>query len=158
MAPWIIPALVVIGLILLYLEFFLPGGILGIASAVVLVISVVLVFQEYGTFWGMAASLGLLIVVTGVLRYWMATFHRSLFGKRISNLDEVGDDEFLTGLRSLVGKTGRTTTEVHPSGKADIEGVKYDVVAAIGTIPAGTQIEVQAVEGLRIIVSPVETE
>lgn len=157
MPSWIIPALIVLGLILLYLEFFLPGGILAVGASIFLLVATILVFVHHGPIWGSITALVILAFVALLLRFWMGTFHRSFLGKRITIQNEVGEDEYLSSLPSLLGKTGHTVTELHPSGKAIIDGEKYDVVSPIGVIPPGTAIIVQSIEGIRISVMPMKT-
>ena len=53
----------------------------------------------------------------------------------------------------LIGKKGRTLTSLHPSGKVEIEGEKYDTVSEGGYIQINETVEVIRVEGYRIVVS-----
>ena len=52
----------------------------------------------------------------------------------------------------LVGRTGIVTTELRPSGTADIDGKPVDVVSEGAFLPKGTQIRVVTVEGARVVV------
>ena len=56
----------------------------------------------------------------------------------------------------LVGKRGRTTTQLTPSGKADVEGDLYDVVSQGLLVPKSTNIEVVEVIGNKIVVREVK--
>ncbi|MDF1869852.1 MAG: hypothetical protein P1U30_05630 [Phycisphaerales bacterium] len=56
------------------------------------------------------------------------------------------------------GNTGTTTTDLRPSGQADILGNLTDVVAEFGYIEAGTPIRVTAVESFRIVVDRISVE
>ena len=56
------------------------------------------------------------------------------------------------------GNTGTTTTDLRPSGQADILGNLTDVVAEFGYIEAGTPIRVTAVESFRIVVDRISEE
>ncbi|MCL4748405.1 MAG: hypothetical protein KJZ83_23780 [Burkholderiaceae bacterium] len=51
-----------------------------------------------------------------------------------------------------LGKTGRTTTPLHPSGIVEIEGHRLDVVSEGDLIEPGQQVEVIRVDGNRIVV------
>lgn len=57
-----------------------------------------------------------------------------------------------------VGHTGVATTDLRPSGQADINDHLIDVVAEFGYIEAGTPIRVSAVESLRIVVDRVSQD
>lgn len=54
--------------------------------------------------------------------------------------------------KALVSQTGILTTDLRPSGKAEINGKSYQVVAESGFINSGAEIEVIDVEGVRILV------
>jgi membrane-bound serine protease (ClpP class) len=54
--------------------------------------------------------------------------------------------------QDLVGKTGTAITVLRPSGMAEIDGEKIDVVADGDYIPAQARIRVKAVAGPRVIV------
>lgn len=151
---WVIVATFLFGLTFLWLEFYLPGGIMGLIGGVIISVGVLLVFGEFGFQIGSLVALGAVIVVSLMLWFWMRTFRRSLFGRQVTLNAEVGHDENLTKLAELVGKTGKTTSPILPSGKAVINGEKHDVVAQMGGIDSGVEIEVVRVDGISIVVRP----
>ena len=55
--------LVILGIITIGLEFFLPGGILGVLGIGVLIVAIVLSFTHYGSSAGLALSAGVIITV-----------------------------------------------------------------------------------------------
>jgi len=55
-------------------------------------------------------------------------------------------------MQYLLGKAGTTLTPLRPSGNADFDGVRLDVVSRGEFIDPGTPIEVIEVEGNRIVV------
>ncbi|HEX6266648.1 MAG TPA: NfeD family protein, partial [Burkholderiales bacterium] len=75
---------------------------------------------------------------------------RTPFGRRLI-LDTGlahGEEEHLRWL----GKRGRAATPLRPSGIADIEGARVDVVSDGELIDPGTPVEVTRVDGNRIVV------
>jgi membrane-bound serine protease (ClpP class) len=52
----------------------------------------------------------------------------------------------------LLGATGVTLTDLHPAGAAEIDGLRIDVVAEAGYLPAGTNIVIVSDEGYRRVV------
>lgn len=153
---WVILFLLILGFTLLFVEFYVPGGVLGSAGVVSLAVSLLLIFFEYGLFWGSCSSITVIVVVAFLLHHWMETFQRSFFGRRMVLNTEVADDVFYDTLKSLVGSRGTTSSPLRPSGTAVIEGKKYDVVAEVGLINSGTDVEVVKVEGINVVVRPVE--
>lgn len=57
--------------------------------------------------------------------------------------------------RDLVGRAGVAVTTLRPAGKAEIDGVQYDVVSQSGFIEPGRSVRVLEVSGNRIVVEPV---
>jgi membrane-bound serine protease (ClpP class) len=58
---------------------------------------------------------------------------------------------------ALIGKTGKTTTPLHPAGIAQIEGERIDVVSEGELIDAGELISVVRVDGNRVVVRRVDS-
>ena len=61
-----------------------------------------------------------------------------------------------TPQEELVGKTGKTMTDLRPAGTAWIEGRPVDVVAEGVFLKKGAMVKVIAVEGMRVVVRQVE--
>jgi membrane-bound ClpP family serine protease len=61
-------------------------------------------------------------------------------------------------LAFFVGKTGEATTTLRPSGIAEFDGVRLNVVSDGEWIQKGRKIRVERVEGNRIVVCPVREE
>lgn len=55
-----------------------------------------------------------------------------------------------------VGKRGKALTDLHPVGKAEVEGEQLDVVAEEGFIPKGSTVEIVRDEGYRKVVRRVK--
>ncbi|WP_428269852.1 NfeD family protein [Haliangium sp.] len=52
-----------------------------------------------------------------------------------------------------VGKSGTALTDLRPGGKVEVEGHRYDALAAHGFIAAGTAVEVRRTRGFSLIVA-----
>jgi membrane-bound serine protease (ClpP class) len=148
--------LLAFGYLLLFLELFLPGGILGVLGTLSVLYACYLAFG-LSTGWGTAA-LGLSIVVAVVA---IRLFVRSRVGK---NLMMVGDEGARgwraneAGLDALLGQEGTTLTALRPAGMAAIGDRRVDVVADSEFLGAGVRVRVCEVEGNRVLVEAVETE
>lgn len=57
----------------------------------------------------------------------------------------------------LLGRSGRSLTVLRPSGMAEIDGMRVDVVTEGDFLEAGTPIVVTEVAGSRVVVSPVSS-
>jgi len=149
---WAIIFLLVIGLLLLWIEFYIPGGLLGLAGGVCLFLGVILVFVEFGIFWGSVSALAVLGVSASLVGYWMRHFNRSFLGRRMVLDTEVADEPRYETMKGLIGAKGTTASPLRPSGKAVINGKKMDVVSEVGLIDSGVDVEVVNVEGINVVV------
>lgn len=142
-------ALLAVGYILLLLEIFVPGGILGLLGAIAIGYGCHLAFG-LGTLWGLS-SLGLSIVVTVIMvRLFLSS--RMARGLVLSSKEPEtweGQDASLT---EYLGKEGRTLSMLRPSGLAMIDGERVDVVSDSEFLEAGVAIRVVEVEGNRVVV------
>ena len=146
-------ALLALGFILLFLEIFVPGGVLGILGVLAMGYGCYLAF-DLSAAWG-SAAVGLSVVVAVTAIRLVA---RSRLGKKLM-LDDAGARDWKAaeaGLGELVGQEGRTLTQLRPAGLAQIGERRLDVVADNELVPAGVRVRVVEVEGNRVVVEAVE--
>lgn len=147
----------VVGIVLLVLEAFVPGfGLPGISGIVLEVITIVLAWVNHGP----VAALGVTIIVLSLIAIAISVSLRSATNGRLSRskliLKEKESNE--AGYRSsedmnvFLGKEGETTTVLRPTGMAEFDGVKLNVVSDGEFVPEGTKVRIALVEGNRIVV------
>ena len=150
----------VIGVGLLVLEAFMPGfGLPGIMGIVLQVIAVVLTWLWHGP----VAALGVLLIILSVLAIAISVSLRSVANGKLSKsriiLRDTESNE--AGYRStqdteiFLGREGETTTVLRPTGMAEFDGVKLNVLSEGEFIPAGVKVRIVRVEGSRILVHKV---
>jgi len=133
----------------------LPGGIAGIFGGLSLVAGIFVAWNYYGAFWGAVTILG---TVVGTLTLAVLAFKSKTLRKRLvldAHLVHGGGTESQDRL-ALKGKRGITITNLRPSGMAEIDGERIDVVSEGEFIERGKTITVVEIEGPRIIVAPTE--
>ncbi|MDA3798879.1 MAG: hypothetical protein PF692_07355 [Kiritimatiellae bacterium] len=143
--------LLVTGVLLLSLEIFVPGGILGTIGGLMLISTIFMslfIFDKYGVL------IAFLIMVFSVamLVAWIAILPKTPLGKRITLNHTLVSAKSNSDRTSLVGREGITVSELRPSGFAKIDGKKYDVLSDGGLISVDKEIVVTNVSGIRIIV------
>lgn len=149
-----------IGVGLLVLEAFMPGfGVAGVSGIVVEVIAVVVTWLNHGP----VAALGMLLIILSVVAIAISMSLRSATNGRLSKsrliLRETESNE--AGYRStedmevFLGREGQTTTVLRPTGIAEFDGVRLNVVSEGEFIPSGTAVRIVRIEGSRILVRPV---
>lgn len=142
----------VIGIIAVIAELVLPGGILGVIGAICLLGAVVATFVSYGATAGTIALAAVVAIGMLTLRIWMRYFHRLPLTKQLVLNETVGVNDNLAGRNHLVGKHGVTLTELMPSGRAEIDGEKLDVMAEGAAIRRGASIVVVETRGPSVMV------
>jgi membrane-bound serine protease (ClpP class) len=154
--------LLVAGVLLAFLETFIPsGGILSVLAGVALVAAVVLGFGQSGTV-GSIVLIAELVCVPVFVVVGLKMLPRTLGGRKMmlgGPGKDFADSRGKAGVSDedysyLVGKTGIVAGTLRPSGIAEIEGRRYSVAAQGERIDQGCEITVIKVEGNDIIVEP----
>ena len=143
-------------MVLIMIEIVIPGfGAAGISGGVALVAGLILGSSGNITY----AMFSLLIVVAILIIFAVVVFRSALKGKLSrspvvlnTSIDAGSTELFDEDMQSLIGKTGVTATALRPSGIAIIDGRRLDVVTLAEFIGKGEQIEVERVEGVKILV------
>ena len=148
--------LLIAGLILIGGEVFVPGGIIGTMGFLALIAAIVVAFNSSVTA-GFYALVGIAILTGAIIWLWIKFLPKSIFGKRLT-LSEDGSTFKAppAELEALLNKEGVALCELRPSGFAQIDGRKVDVLSEGGHIQNGTRVSVVAVDGFRVVVRPVQ--
>lgn len=146
----LITTLLVIGMLLLISEIFLPGMVAGLAGFICLGLGVALSFRDLGTTQGGIVLLGVMALLVVGFAIWLRYFPESSFAKPFVSEGKIGD----LGIdhSDLVGKEGITFTQLRPSGTVVIDGRHLDVVTEGEPVAKDQSVKVVQVEGMRIVV------
>jgi membrane-bound ClpP family serine protease len=152
--------LLIAAIALIVLELFIPsGGLLSLLAAVSVLASIVVAFVD-GPRTGLLMLVVTLVVVPIVLasavKWWPHTpiGQLILIGRPDDPDDVLPYTEEYRGLKSLIGKVGKSKSKMLPSGSVVIEGRSYDAVSEGRAIDAGAVVKVVAVRTHRIVVQP----
>ena len=159
-----LPALIcgLVGVALLILEAFMPGfGLPGISGIVLQVITVTLTWINHGPM----AALGMTLIVLSVDAIAISlALHSATKGKLSKSKIILRDTENnAAGYRSnkdmeiFLGKEGVTTTVLRPTGMAEFDGVRLNVVSEGEFVQSGVKVRIVSVEGSRVLVRTIET-
>ena len=153
MAPYL---LLIAGWVFLYLEFFLPGGLMGVIGGIGLVLAVVLFAFEAPPIWAMLLFIAAVVVVTALLVKWTL---RQIRATKKTNSMYLADDQ--EGFRatsydaSLVGKECITDTDFRPAGHILVEGRRLQALSKSGYIEPGVAVIIIGGEGAHLIIKPI---
>ncbi|MBQ8161957.1 MAG: hypothetical protein IJ083_14620 [Clostridia bacterium] len=148
------------GLALIILEAFLPGfGLPGLSGICLEIAAVVFAYMYHGPVVALCVLLLILSIVAIVLSLVLRSAAKGKLSKsrmilRNTESSDAGytasDD---TGV--FLGKTGQTTTPLRPTGIADFDGVRLNVMSDGDFIESGVSVRITSAEGSRIVVKPV---
>ena len=149
---WII-FLLVLGLLMVCVEIFIPGGIVGVLGGFCLLGSIVMAFTEMGSTFGLYWAAGVVVVSLLALFISIRILPRSPAGKRLFlGSSEEGFSASEEGLERWVGKQGRAITTLRPAGMMEVGDQRIDVVTGGEYLARGTPVEVVKVDGNRVVV------
>ncbi|MCG1022330.1 NfeD family protein [Sutcliffiella horikoshii] len=151
--------LFVVGVVLIVLELFVPGGILGIIGLGAVITSFFLATDDIA---GMGLSLLIAMLVTIIAMVLLFT----VFGKKIRLFDRIvlrdstnTEQGYVSNVSriELVGQEGVTMTPLRPAGTAVINEERIDVVTEGNFIGANKKVRIVKAEGSRIIVREIHS-
>jgi membrane-bound ClpP family serine protease len=140
--------LLILGLLLIFLEFFLPGAILGTIGAILWIASLYVAATNAETTLEIFLFVTIAIILlagTIVLAIWWiprAKGGRSIYLR--------GDQEGYiasTFDKTKVGKEGVAVTDLRPGGYIEVEGEELVAISKSGYIEKGAKVSVVGGEG-----------
>lgn len=144
-----------VGLLLMGAEIFVPGGILGVMGMLSILGAIVLgfiAFPGYGVWIAL-----IILVLTGIaLMLWIKIFPNTSLGKHMTISNDLSSSKASEeGIEDLLNKSGITISKLRPSGFAEIDGKRKDVITRGEMIDNGKQIKVIEIEANRIVVKEI---
>lgn len=138
MTPFIF---LVLGLVLILIEFYLPGAVMGIAGGVLVLASIVLfAMQTTSPVWISLYVMGVAITLVFLVKFaiWKirtAKPNRSIY----LNSDQEGFQACHFDA-SVIGKIGIVVTDLKPGGHILVDGKRLQAISQSGYITKGTEV------------------
>src|SRR5690606_31951703 len=140
-----------VGAVFLFAELLLPGGVLGVLGALMILAGVVACFTV-DRWLGLWVFLGLVVVspiIGGLMIRW---YPKTPIGKRMIL---TGEETVIRPPPVHIGQTGVAVTHLRPSGEVEFEDDRVEVITDRGIINAGSTVRVVAIENGRPVVRAV---
>lgn len=147
----------IIGLLLVYVEFFVPGGVAVVIGGFFLITSVVWFgIQTTDPTWSFVYLF--IVIVLVILVCKLALRHiRASAKKHTWYADQDQEGYIATSFdKDLIGKTGTSLSNLKPSGHILIEGKQVQALSEEGYIEEGTKVQVTGGRGSHLIVKPIK--
>jgi len=142
-----------IGLLLIFLEFFLPGGIAAALGIVLLIFSVALFAMTSESLIAVVLYILAIAFVVGCLMRF--ALWRIKTGRAGENMYLDSDQEGYVAskfAKEFIGKKGVALSDLKPAGHIKVEGKRMQAVSKTGYLVKGTKIEVIGGQGAHLIV------
>lgn len=145
--------LLILGILCLVAELFVPGGVIGAAGVLCLAAAVVVGYTTFETSVAHAILLGVTLVGLGGFAAWIRYFPHSRIARPLVQDATVGT--IGREYRRFLNAQGVAESDLRPSGRARFGDELVDVIADGAFITAGTAIEVVEAQGNRLKVRAV---
>ncbi|WP_138415716.1 NfeD family protein [Aquibacillus sediminis] len=152
--------LIVLGIIAIIAELFVPGGILGIVGIGAIIGALFMSTDDMGH---MAMSIGiavLLSIIVSAILFKILGLERGFFRHIILKDATTTEQGYVSSDNrlELIGLEGKAVTPLRPSGTAIFGDERLDVVSEGGFIPSDATIKIVKTEGSRIVVREINRE
>lgn len=142
-----------IGLIMIFLEFYLPGAILGTIGGVLLLASVLLAADGEYILFTILYTIAVVVSVVALIKYALWKIPHSKQSDSIySNDAQVGYYASSYDL-DAIGKEGIVLSDLKPGGFIEVEGQQLPAISESGYVVKGEKVKVLRGEGDSLIVT-----
>ncbi|RME69266.1 MAG: serine protease [Verrucomicrobia bacterium] len=146
--------LFLIGTIMISLEIFLPGGLLGVLGGILMIIGTVMAFQDHGTAGGLIAVGAGVAIIAVALIVEFVWLPRTRFGRRFFLAASVSGSATKPAAEAdVVGRECQAATVLAPSGLVVLDGKQYEAFCRDGYAERGARLIVRGKDNFRLIVS-----
>lgn len=145
MSPFVLLA---IGLLLIFFEFYLPGGIVGTLGALVVIASIVIFAMQYES--PIAIILYTIGAFTALILLFRFALWRIRHAKPERSIYSENDQEgYIASAfdESAIGKVGIVDTDLRPGGRIIVEEKKHSAISQSGYLTKGTEVLVIGGQG-----------
>lgn len=147
------------GILLLAIEVFVPGMVVGIIGGLSILAGVVTAFNLYGSGGGVIALLcgGLLLGLTLYIEFILLP--KSKLARKLSMQTNVEgtSQPALADLAAVIDQQGETITPLSPSGYISLQGRQYEAFSQSGYLAKGVAVRVTGLDNFRLIVTQKQT-
>lgn len=154
MTPYLLLAF---GLLLIFIEFFLPGAIFAVAGSI-LILTALFLYATSGTSFLAFVGVCLLVcfLLAGTIKLALLTIRRTRCSQSFFSDDDQAGFVASSFDKKAVGKRGLVLTDLKPAGYVLIDDKKLQARSESGYLVAGSDIEVTGGDEDTLIVKLIE--
>jgi membrane-bound ClpP family serine protease len=147
------------GILLLAIEVFVPGMVVGIIGGFAILAGVIMSFSLYGADGGILALLGggLLLGITFYVEF--VVLPKTKFARKLSMQASVEgtSQPAVADLSAVLDQPGETVTPLAPSGYIQLQGRRYEAFSQSGYLAKGVPVRVTGLDNFRLIVTKTQS-
>ena len=145
---------IVLGLALIMIEIFVPGGIVGTIGGISLLGAVYLSYRSYGADGALITFLICGACVVACLFVEFKILPKTAVGRRLFLSHRVsGKSQQEQGDSTLLGQEGNALTALAPSGYVLVGGRKLEAHSCSGFLEKGEKVRVESIDQFKVTVS-----
>jgi len=145
MLPFILLA---VGLLMIFLEFYLPGGVMGTIGAFVVLGSIILFAILYDDLLLISLyTVTTMAVLILLFRFALWRIRNAPPGRSVYSGGDQAGYTASTWDKSTVGKVGVVDTDLRPGGHVIIDGKRHGAISQSGYLSKGSKVIVTGGEG-----------
>jgi membrane-bound ClpP family serine protease len=148
-----------LGLLMILLEFYIPGAIFGIIGGTFVLCAVILfAYLSHSLLAALLFFLASLIAVLGVIRFALWRIPRTQPERSIYS--NSAQDGYIASTfdKGAIGKKGRVVSDLKPGGYIVVEGKTHQALSVSGYIPKGEMVDIIGGEGESLVVQQVKKD
>lgn len=144
--------LVLCGLLMIGVEIFIPGGVLGLLGGLGLAAAAVIGVWKFPEPYGLLNVVGIIGLSALMIYLWLKYLPETPLGKNLTLKNDSADFKSHADNPVKAGMSGVAKTDLRPSGIATINSKRIDVIAESNWLPKGSPLRVSGVSGSRVLV------
>ena len=148
-----------LGLLLILLEFYLPGAVMGVIGGILVLTSIILFAMESPSiFWTLLYIVGVGVALGALIKFALWKIPRT---KQSRSIYLKGDQEGYQASSydtTMIGKTGVVVTDLKPGGHIMIEGKRLQAISQGGYVSKGEEVLVVGGQEESLIVKRVKKD
>ena len=147
--------LFLLGIVLLFLDLFIPGIILSVAGTLAFLAGTARAFQDYGMGGGLLTfGVGMVLLAIALyIEYWVLP--KTRVGKKffLHHAVEGTSQAPLEQTSALTGREAVALTPLMPSGQIEVDGKRYEALSLDGHIARGEKLKIVGQQNFSVTVT-----
>ncbi|HEX2852186.1 MAG TPA: NfeD family protein [Opitutaceae bacterium] len=144
----------VLGIVLLALDFFMPGLVLSILGACAMLVGTAQAFEQYGISGGLIAFAIAAVLSTIAIYLEYVVLPKTRLGKKLFLHASVqGVSQPVSEGNALTGREGVAITPLVPTGQIEIDGRRHEALSLDGQVERGGRVKVTGFQNFSLTVT-----